>query len=404
MRAGPDGSFRLTYCTNIHPSNGWWEVFANLRRYAPALRERLAPGEPFGIGLRLSGRESDELLARGDLLERFRSFLDEHGLYVFTLNGFPYGPFHGEPVKAAVHAPDWRDEERVWYTLRLVEILARLLPDGMDGGISTSPLSYKAWVDVQSTSTWEHLARQVTWVAEALVRVKEERDKLIHLDIEPEPEGLLESSAEVVRFYEDWLLPTGAPLLAESKGVPVEEARDLLLEHVRICFDTCHVAVAYEDPAEVLDRFARVGIRVGKVQISSALRVILPEKLSQRDDTARALLPFVESTYLHQVVQRNADGSFRRYADLVDALPEIRDPRADEWRIHFHVPIFVDRYRTFLSTQDDIRDVFVLLRERHFCDELEIETYTWDVLPPDLKKDLGDSIGREYKWVLDAFA
>ncbi len=144
---------QLTYCTNIHPSRGWREVLDSLEHYAPRLKARIAPDRPFGIGLRLSGRESVELL-EGDRLGALATLLEEHGLYVFTMNGFPYGPFHGQAVKSAVHAPDWRDEERVRYTLRLIAILARLLPEGMDGGISTSQLSYKAWVDPADPATW----------------------------------------------------------------------------------------------------------------------------------------------------------------------------------------------------------------------------------------------------------
>lgn len=402
MRVGKNGSFQLTYCTNIHPGDGWDEVFANVRSYAPALKARLAPEGPFGIGLRLSGEESRELL-REDRLRWFRAFLDEEGLYVFTLNGFPYGPFHGQAVKAAVHAPDWRDEERVRYTLRLIEILAYLLPEGTDGGISTSPLSYKRWVDAGDQATWEHLTRNVVRVAEALVRVRQRQGKLIHLDVEPEPDGLLETGAEVVRFYEDWLLTAGARMLAESMDIPIGEARAHLLDHVQVCFDVCHAAVAYEDPAQVLECFEANGIRVGKVQVSSALKVIFPDTVPERRALESALLPFAESTYLHQVVQRNRDGTLLRYPDLVDALPGIHAPQADQWRIHFHVPIFIERYGTLLSTQDDILRVFALLRERRFTGHLEIETYTWDVLPPGLKGNLADSIGREYEWVLGAF-
>lgn len=403
MRVGKDGFFQLTYCTNIHPGSGWEEVFGNLQRYAPALRERLAPGEPFGIGLRLSGRESRELLQE-DRLRRFRFFLEEHGLYVFTLNGFPYGPFHGQPVKAHVHAPDWREEERVRYTLRLVDVLACLLPEGTDGGISTSPLSYKPWVDVEDAALWEHLTRQVVRAVEKMVLVRREQGKIVHLDLEPEPDGLLENSAEVVRFYEDWLLAGGARMLSKSAGIPLEEARAYLLDHVRVCFDACHVAMAYEDPSQVLDRFARAGIRVGKVQISSALKVILPDEGAERAGLVEKLRPFAESTYLHQVACRERDGTLRRYPDLADALPHLRGSRADQWRIHFHVPVFVERYGTLLSTQDDIRRTFALLRERRFSEHLEIETYTWGVLPEDLKGDLLDLIGLEYEWVRDVFA
>ncbi len=402
MQIGPDGFFQLTYCTNIHPGNGWDEVFANLRSYAPALKARVAPDIPFGIGLRLSGQESSELLQE-DRLEQFQAFLTEHGLYVFTLNGFPYGPFHKQPVKAEVYAPDWRDEERVQYTLRLIEILTQLLPSDMEGGISTCPLSYKPWLNVEEDASWERLTHNVVRIAEALVRVKQQQGKVIHLDFEPEPDGLIENSTEVVRFYMEWLLVLGARMLADSMNIPVGQARVHLLDHIRVCFDTCHMAVAYEDPAEVLDRFAQVGIQVGKVQISAALKIIFPEERAGRTALERELQPFAESVYLHQVVQRNHDGSFQQYPDLADALPAIYDRQASQWRIHFHVPIFIEQYGTFFSTQDEIRQVFALLRERRFSQHLEIETYTWDVLPPTLKKDLLDSISREFAWVRHVF-
>ncbi len=150
--ANPSGT-HLTYCTNIHPGNGWPEVFANLLHHAPALKQRLSPHGPFGLGLRLSSMESRQLLA-GDHLPRLRSYLDGAGLYVFTLNGFPYGSFHRGRIKAAVFSPDWRDRERAAYTLRLVHILKQLLPEGVEGGISTVPLSYKPWMRHADGSDW----------------------------------------------------------------------------------------------------------------------------------------------------------------------------------------------------------------------------------------------------------
>ena len=370
---------------------------ANLERYAVPLKAEFSPDQPFGIGLRLSGEESCEVLENRNL-GHFKQFLDEHDLYVFTMNGFPYGPFHGQAVKANVHAPDWRDEERVRYTLRLIQILEHLLPEGMTGGISTSPLSYKAWVD-GSDRTWEILTNNVVRVAEELYRVKE-RGVLIHLDLEPEPDGLLENSAEVVTFYQEWLLDYGAMTLAKRLDIGKGEAQEVLLGHIQICFDTCHVAVAYEEPADVLARFEEVGIRVGKVQISSALEVTLPEDKAVRKEVTQNLQPFAESTYLHQVVQKNEDGTLTQFPDLPDALPHIQDPDASEWHIHFHVPIFTERFGKLSSTQAGILKTFDLLKEKPFTEHLEIETYTWDVLPTKLKVDLLESIRREYTWVL----
>lgn len=400
MQVGPDGYFHLTYCTNIHPGNGWEVVSEQVRRYGTALKASLAPTRPFGIGLRLSGQESAELL-QGDLLTQFRAWLDSAGLYVPALNGFPHGPFHDQPVKAAVHAPDWRTEERVQYTLRLVEILAHLLPAGVDGGISTNPLSYKTWIPASDPTVWETFCRNLVRVVEALVRLRQERGQLIHLDLEPEPNGVLGNNVELVRFFADHFLDFGGRLLGERLGTSADEARSQLLEHVRVCLDTCHMSVSYEEPKRTLERLDEVGIKVGRVQISAALKVALPTDVGQRTKLAAALQQFADPIYLHQVGQRNRDGSLRQYPDLPDALPHLTDSAAAEWNVHFHVPVFLERYGAFTSTQQDIREMLTLVQERRLCQILEIETYTWGVLPPELKTDLLDSIRREFTWVLD---
>jgi len=399
MRIETNDRYHLTYCTNIHPGNGWEEVRDSLRRYAPALKERLQPTAPFGLGLRLTARESEELL-QADRLAEFRAFLRDHDLYVALINGFVHGSFHRQVIKADVFAPDWRDERRVEYTLRLVEILRRLLPEGLDGGISTCPLSYKAWLGAGDDAVWEQITRNVVRVIEALARLRREQGRFIHLDLEPEPDGLVENSVEWVRFFRRWLMPAGAPLLAKSLGISMVEARQCLLDHLQVCLDTCHVAVEYEDPVAVLARYREEGIRVGRLQISSALRVMLPAERHARALLARQLEPFAESSYLHQVIECREDDSLHHYPDLGDALPMIQEAAAREWRIHFHVPLFVAEYGTFGSTQAENREFFRLLHQQEFTRHLEIETYTWEVLPPALKLDLLESIHREFRWVL----
>lgn len=401
MRIAADDRFQLTYCTNVHPGIHWNAVQKNLERFAPDLKARFAPDRPFGIGLRLSGVDSLEL-AQSEELEAFAAYLEANGLYVSTMNGFPYGQFHQTTVKEFVHAPDWREDERVAYTLRLIKILARVLPAGEGGGISTSPLSYKGWVTAEDREAWDLQTCNVLKIADKLIRLKLETGQLIHLDIEPEPDGLLGDCAELIAYFEEWLIPMGVPKIAADFGISEAEARARLLDHIRVCFDTCHVAMGYEDPAAVLDRFDEIGIKIGKVQVSSAVRVLFAG--NNRHALALALRPFDESTYLHQVVQRNNDGSLTRYPDLHLALPEIDDPNAEEWRIHFHVPIFIDEYESFGSTQEMIVRVLDLVKEREFTDQLEIETYTWDVLPAGMKQDLTTSIAREYEWVLREFA
>jgi len=401
LQIGPNDFFHLTYCTKIHPGTGWQELFRHLHNQVPRLKERLSPDRPFGLGLRLSAAESEELLTAGNLPE-LQEFLAAQSLYVFTLNGFPYGAFHGgQRVKAKVFAPDWREEARVRYTLRLIEILRQLLPSGLEGSISTSPLSYKPWVRPGDTAALERISANLAAIAARLAQVKEADGTLIHLDLEPEPDGLVENSTEAAAFFRDWLLPKAAPLLARRMGISLAAAQVCLLEHIRVCLDTCHLAVAYEDPAAALDGFDREGIQVGKVQITAGLKVLLPQEATARVSLARQLQYFAASPYLHQVLARPGRGGLRQFPDLAEALPTLAATRDREWRIHFHTPLFVERHGMLLSTRDETRTVLNLLRERGFCRHLEIETYTWEILPPDLKKDLVDSLELEYLWVLD---
>jgi sugar phosphate isomerase/epimerase len=386
---------QLTYCTNIHAADGWAAVFANVRHFAPALKQRLSPSKPFGIGLRLSARDARELL-QDDQLDEFRRFLDEQGLYVALINGFPHGSFHRTPVKAEVYAPDWRDDERVRYTLDLVQVLERLLPRAMDGGVSTAPLSYKPWV---AHGDARPFIRNVVSVVAAMVRSTQRTGATLHLDIEPEPDCLIETSDEFLEFFTRQVIPHGAPLLAEAVGCDLDDARASLYEHVRICVDCCHFAVEYEDARAALDRIRDAGVQVGRVQLSSALKVIFP-----RDETACAgmierLRRFADSTYLHQVIERR-NGTLTHFPDLDVALDRNSSPAGAEWRIHFHVPLFAGDYEGLGSTQDYVREVLQHARRTAFAHHFEIETYTWDVLPPGLKIDLLDSIEREYRWVL----
>ena len=409
MQIGQD--FQLTYCTNIHPGDDWAQVQSSLAEYGPRLKQRISPDAPFGMGLRLSHVASVELLA-GDRLQALREQLDRDGLYVFTMNGFPYGSFHRTAVKDLVHAPDWQTPERADYTIRLARILAALLPgDIQEGSISTSPLSYKPWVS--QTDDWQTVSRasvaQLVRVTQALMQIESETGKLVHVDLEPEPDGLLETADEVCVFFEDHLLTYGAELLCESAQISIVDAQQTLLRHVGVCLDTCHLAIEYESPREFVEKMQRVGIRIGKVQISSALQVPIAKAGSADGvalhDIPRELAPYVESTYLHQVIQRNRDGVLVRYHDLPEALEllAVAGDAPEEWRVHFHVPVFAASCGAFATTQQTILDTFALLAENPFTRHLEIETYTWEVLPAELKKDITESIVREFAWTLSAF-
>jgi len=390
----------LTYCTNIHPGESWAEIFNNLKKYIPGIKQEVSPDAPFGIGLRLSDKASRSLIEGANLAD-FKNWLEENYCYVFTLNGFPYGNFHHQAVKDQVHQPDWTTKERLDYTFRLFDILAALLPDGIEGGISTSPLSYKYWPAIleNKKEVLEKATLHIVKIAEKLFKIHRESGQILHLDIEPEPDGLLENTEEVIQWYKEWLIPQGAAYLKLLLNLSHEEAETCLKNHIRLCYDVCHFAIVYEKPEDVFHQLKSEGIKIGKIQISAALKVRLPKEIEQRKWVMDALAPFVESTYLHQVVEQNPAGQLTHFPDLPQALAKLNNPAAREWRTHFHVPVFLNNYGQLESTQEDILDVLDYLKKEKVSNHLEVETYTWEVLPADIRLEITDSIVRELQWV-----
>lgn len=388
---------QLTYCSNIHTGETWTDHFQQLKTYIPAVKKVVSPDQPFGIGLRLAHNASVQL-STGENLKTFQEWLEEEGCYVVTMNGFPYGGFHDVVVKDEVHAPDWTTTERVEYTNRLADLLAILLPEGMDGGISTSPLSYRYWhKENERGAILEETTLNVLQVVTRMAEIKKRTGKLLHLDIEPEPDGLVENGNEFFAWYREYLMPMGTVYLVKQFGYAEAEAAATLKDHVQLCYDVCHFAVGYEDHALVLEQATEAGIRIGRIQISAALKALLEG--GNREAVFNAFREFNEPTYLHQVIARRREGPPDHFSDLPQALEKSNDPDMLEWRAHFHVPLFVEDYGVLQSTQQDIRTVLAIQQDRAFTNCLEIETYTWDVLPAELKLPLLESVIREFQWV-----
>ena len=391
----------LTYCTNIHAGESWDDHFAALQQNIPGVKQKISADKPMGIGLRLSHLASVRL-QEPEALNAFRAWLREQDCYVFTMNGFPYGGFHHTKVKDHVHAPDWTTPERVTYTIRLFDILKQLLPGGMEGGISTSPLSYKYWHSpAQYPEVFRKTTENILEVILHLIRIRQATGQLLHLDLEPEPDGLLESGPEFFEWYEQHLLPLGLTYLQAHAGMNAATAEAAIRDHMQLCYDVCHFAVGYEDHAAVVRQLREKKIKTGKIQISAALKAELPADQQQRAAVLQAFRQFNESTYLHQVVAREPDGSLKRYPDLPEALAAADQTSAREWRSHFHVPLFIQDYGLLRSTQQDIQTVLALQSTTPFTHHLEVETYTWEVLPDALKLPLPESIVREMEWVKD---
>jgi len=386
MRIGPAGEQHLTYCLNVHAGESWYENVDAVRRYARAVRDRLSVDGPFGLGLRVSAAAA-HTLAEPDELEAFRSLLADQNLYVFTINGFPYGTFHAAPVKEEVYAPDWRQPERVDYTLRLARILASLLPKGVSGSISTAPGSYKAWV--QTEDDRRQVAENLLSVAVSLAGIADDTGREIHLGLEPEPDCMLETTPEAIAFFTEDL----------AKAATATDALDEegLRRHLGVCFDACHMALQFENLAESVRALTAAGVRISKVQLSAALR-------ARESDAVRGKLgAFADSVYLHQTRIRTLSGRILRFFDLPPALDVDHGPDdpPDEWRTHCHVPLYWEGDDPVASTADLMDDAFFTAVAESGCAHLELETYTFDVLPAPLReRGVVASVVDEYRWLL----
>ena len=391
----------LTYCTNIHAGESWPDHFAALKENIPSVKKQLSPDKPFGIGLRLSHLASLEL-GKKQNLDIFKEWLDKTNCYVFVINGFPYGGFHHTKVKDQVHAPDWTTQDRVLYTIQLFNILSALLPKGMEGGVSTSPLSYKHWhpeLKEERQQVFDTATENILKVVQDLIGLRESTGQLMHLDIEPEPDGLIGNGTEFISWYRKQLFPQGIAYLKKYLGYDEGAAIAAIKDHVQLCYDICHFAVGFENHAAILHELSTHGIKVGRIQISAALKGDMAPNPVDRGKVIEAFKQFNESTYLHQVVALQEDGTFKRYPDLPQALQDANNSLTREWRSHFHVPLFVEDYGALQSTQVDIEKVLSIQKHRPFSKFLEVETYTWEVLPDKLRLPLKESIVRELKWV-----
>ena len=375
----------LAYCTNVHRGEGWEETFAGLRDHALRVRERICPGRHFTLGLRLGAGAAAEL-ARPDALAAFRRWLDATDCSVSGINGFPYGAFHGRAVKDDVFAPDWCEPERLDYTVRLFDLLAALRPPGAVGTVSTLPGSFKGFG--RDEAAQKAMRRNLLACAEHLARLRDRTGVHFRLALEPEPLGLAEDTPEAIRLF--------ARLREE------EPARGLVDAHLGVLYDTCHFALQYEEAAQAIPRLAAGGAPVVKFHLSSALRF---------RPTGRSLARLArlhEPTYLHQTLGRRADGSVVRFKDVPLALAEPEALRAcEELRVHFHVPVNADRLDDDLGTTNghllDALDTVCL--DPGLVRELEIETYTWEVLPAEVRSpDVADMIASEYRWTLAQLA
>jgi hypothetical protein len=389
-----NGLGHLSYSTLVHAGDTWPEMRASLAEFVPLVKARVAPDRRFGVSLRLSAASVEQLTARPEEREWLRRFLAEHDLYLYTVNAFPYGPFKGGPVMERVYEPDWTTDARVAYTCAVADVLAETTPDDISPSIQTAPLAFRP--NVAGERAVARLTTQLLRVVAYLAGLEARTGRRIKLALEPEPACYLETTDETVAYFAGRIhTAAGAAELAALAGVPLSEAEGLLRRHLGVVFDIGHQSVGFEDVTASLTMLVEAGIPIFKLQEAAALWV---EELTA--DVVPDLRVFTDTIYLSQSVLRR-DGEARHFLNLGEALDAFeQDPRPAELRTHFHVPVFLEELGPFRTTRCCVQEALRLHRATPLSDHLEIETYTWDVLPPHLKSgDIVDYVSREIDFV-----
>jgi len=370
----------LSYCTNVHPAQTVAEVLSGLTDYTIPARERF--GEKIAAGLWLPASAISELDANPGLVTQLKQKLTDGDLVCYTLNTFPYGNFHSERVKENVYIPDWTTSERFDYTVGCARILSELMPDGVEGSLSTVPLGFKAFdhaADFESKCI-----DQLLQLAVSLDDLHDETGRVIRLAIEPEPLCVLETTVETIAFF--------------KKVFATADERDqgeIARRHLGVCYDVCHQAIEFEDVKASIEQLSAEGIRVNKVHITCAIHIDSPISNSAAREQ---LAGYVEQRYLHQTFAKSSDGTIVHQTDLspdLCASPSSAFAEAESWRVHFHVPVHRDSIGELKTTRDELKIALKAVAQLDYAPQLEVETYTWGVLPGEEQPDLVDGLVAE---------
>ena len=385
----------LTYSTLVHPGDTWPEIWNSLTTYVPKVKARVSPNKPFGVSLRISNASAEALTQQPAERAKLKAFLDEHDMYLYTVNAFPYGPFKNTVVKEQVYEPDWSTGLRTEYTKKVANILAEVCPTYVNPSIQSPPLGFKPRVTDGSVAAY---AANVRTLAAHLHGIRERTGRTITLALEPEPLCFLETTEETVAFFNNNLrTEESITALAKLIGGTAQQAREVLRRHVGTVYDICHQAVEFENISASLQSLVDHDIPVFKLQEAAAMQI--PEVTPAIIDKLRE---FADTIYLTQTVERR-NGKLTRFTNLEDAFAAYQKnpggPR--EWRTHFHVPVFLESLgEHFKTTRFAIEEALAFHKARPLSGQLEIETYTWDVLPDHLKTgDIVDYVTRELEWV-----
>ncbi|GAB4153905.1 MAG: metabolite traffic protein EboE [Planctomycetaceae bacterium] len=374
-------SLPLSYCTNVHSGLRLSDVKSGLTNYTVPISQ--SDSETLSAGLWLAEPVTAELLAENRNLPEFADWLHQNQLSCHTLNAFPYGNFHEKRVKENVYIPDWADPKRLAYTQDCATILAGLIADEtIEGSISTVPLGFKGFTHPDDFE--ERAISQLLDLARWLNQLRDKTGRTIRLAIEPEPFCLLETTEETIRFFHR--LRNRA---ADS------DLLDEVENFLGVCYDVCHQSVEFEDVAQSIQQLAAENIHINKVHITCAIQVDRP---ADNPKAREALARYVEPRYLHQTMGLLPNGNIVRAIDLTEQIAREPDESflaAETWRVHFHVPVDAEQLGPLKTTRPDLRKALQTVAALNDAPHLEIETYTWEVLPDGSGTNLVEGLSKE---------
>jgi hypothetical protein len=389
------GLGHLTYSTLVHATDDWDQLWKSVNTYLPAVKARMAPHEKFGVCLRTSAPSAAALSADPAKVATLKQFFADQDLYLYTANAFVYGVFKKQVIKEDVYEPDWQTPERREYTKQVADLLAELAPEGINPSIQTAPLGFKP--KVTGDNVVEDYTSNVIDVVAHLVELKKKTGKTVTLGLEPEPRCYLETTDETITYFKNYLFSGAtAKRLAAKTGLNEADAHQAMRDYTGVVFDIGHQAVGYEDIPVSLQKLVDNGVQIVKLQ--EAASMYIPDV---KQKTVDALQSFAKTIYLSQTCQKK-DGKYTWFLNLEDAFEAFqKDPGPREWRTHFHVPVFLnDLGAHFGTTRFALEQALAFHKKTPLSTHLEIETYTWDVLPDHLKTgDIVEYVTRELDWV-----
>ena len=384
----------LTYSTLVHQTDDWDQLWKSVNTYLPQVKARVAPHQKFGVCLRTSAPSAALLSAEASKRADLKRFFADNDLYLYTANAFVYGVFKKQVIKEDVYEPDWRTPERREYTKQVADLLADLAPEGINPSIQTAPLGFKP--RVTGDDVVEAYTANVIDVVTHLIELEKKTGKVVTLGLEPEPRCYLETTDETITYFQNHLFsPQTAERLAKATGLHAADAAAAMRKHTGVVFDIGHQAVGFEDIPASLGKLVQAGVPIMKLQEAAAMYM---PNVTQK--TVDALQSFAKTIYLSQTCQKK-DGKTTWFLNLEDAFEAFyKDPGPREWRTHFHIPVFLDDLGAFGTTRFALEQALAVHKQTPLSAHLEIETYTWDVLPSHLKTgDIVDYVCRELDWV-----